>query len=265
LPQPLLTGAIGARSARLAAMVAIALLLCAAEPARPGRIEAMSGTVEIGSGEPPRWRAAQVGNTVAPGDQVRTGVSGRAELRLPSGAARLYEHSLLRIPFPQPQNETDFVELEDGASMFDVIHRGRTFEVRTPEAVAMVKGTRFAVAIDEVGAAVSVYRGLVGVRAPGDAVEREVLVRPGSAALGNADDPFRLRMLGRDDPWESFASGGARPPAPADLKDSDDSGAAGAPGDPGAVGDARDRVSRLSLKSRAVIAERPRRRRLVQG
>jgi hypothetical protein len=246
-------------------MAAIALLLCAAEPARPGRIEAMSGTVEIGSGEPPRWRAAQVGDTVAPGDQVRTGVNGRVELRLPSGAARLYEHSLLRIPFPQPQNETDFVELEDGASMFDVIHRGRTFEVRTPEAVAMVKGTRFAVAIDEVGAAVSVYRGLVGVRAPGDAVEREVLVRPGSAALGNADDPFRLRMLGRDDPWESFASGGARPPAPADLKDSDDSGAAGAPGDPGAVGDARDRVSRLSLKSRAVIAERPRRRRLVQG
>jgi hypothetical protein len=217
-------GTTGGRFARLG-VVALALLLAAADSTDPGRIESMSGTVEIGSGEPPRWRAAQPGDMLAPGDQIRTGANGRAELRLTSGAAHLYEHSLLRIPFPQPQQQADFVELEDGASMFDVLHRGRPFEVRTLEAVAMVKGTRFGVSVDAAGAAVSVYRGLVGVRAPGDALDREVLVRPGSTAFGGADAPFQLRMLGEQDPWESFSSGGPRPPVPAELRRGDDTGA----------------------------------------
>src|SRR5262245_51112464 len=89
-------GACGPAVARVAALSALALMLLA--PTGGPRVERALGPVEIGSGEPPIWRPAHEGDALAPGDAVRTGRDGRAELSLPAGSVRLYGDSVLRIP-----------------------------------------------------------------------------------------------------------------------------------------------------------------------
>ena len=194
-----------------------ALLLLGAGPAQNPKLEIVIGTVVIGTGEPPVWRPAAEGDVLQPGDVVRTGADGRAELRVAAGLVRLYEESTLRLP--QVANTvpgTDSVDLEEGASLFDIIKRrsGRDFEVRTPEAVVMVKGTRFSVSVDTAGAAVSVFRGLVGVRGLAKDATREVLVHEGFTAIGARSVPFTLDLMrARTDAWESWSKKGPRPVA----------------------------------------------------
>src|SRR5262249_30481199 len=182
--------------------------------ARGPRLEQAKGAVEIGRGEPPVWRAAQEGDEIAPGDSVRTGRDGRAELVLPAGRVRLYGDSLLRIlAGAAAARDADGVELERGSSLFDVLHRdGERFEVRTPEVVVSIKGTRFLVVADD-ESEVAVFRGTVGLRQEQDA-EHEMLVREGFAAIGAHGRAFELVWSGAGDPWEAWFDGGP-PRAPA--------------------------------------------------
>ncbi len=171
-----------------------------------GRINEAIGEVERGRGTPPVFEAVKRGDEVAPGDVIRTGRGGRVELVLGAGTVRLYENSLLRVPGDAKAGHE--VELERGRSIFDVLKAKVTdrFEVRTPEVVVSVKGTRFEVDLVGKLAEVAVFRGTVGVRAPDAALELETLVREGFAAMGKADTPFELDLRPRTDPWESWAS-----------------------------------------------------------
>jgi hypothetical protein len=156
--------------------------------------------VELGRGEPPSWQPAAAGDALGAGDRVRTGEDGRAEIALERSTLRLYPNSLLRLP---EASAGEAVLMQRGTSLFDVLRRGESFEVRTPEVVVSVKGTRFAVALGEDDAAsVSVYRGLVGVRADTKGA-RETLVQAGFAAFGR--DSFELTWHGADDPWEGWS------------------------------------------------------------
>ncbi len=190
-----------------------ALLLLGAGPAQNPKLEIVIGTVVIGTGEPPAWRPAAEGDVLQPGDVVRTGADGRAELRVAAGMIRLYEDSTLRLPHADSPG-TDGVDLDEGASIFDILKRrsGRGFEVRTPEAVVMVKGTRFSVSVDAAGAAVSVFRGLVGVRGLAKGATREVLVHEGFTATGARSVPFTLDLIRtRTDSWEGWSKQQPRP------------------------------------------------------
>lgn len=174
--------------------------------AESGRITETMGQVERGRGMPLEFEPVAPGDAVMPGDVIRTGRGGRVELVLGAGTARLYENSLLRVPAdPKSRHQ---MELEQGRSIFDVLKQSvkDRFEVRTPEVVVSVKGTRFEV--DLVGrlAEVAVFHGTVGVRAPDAALELETLVREGFAATGKADVPFELDVRPRTDPWESWAT-----------------------------------------------------------
>ena len=189
-----------------AALAGIALLA----PAWPGaRISLATGSVEIGRGEPPTWKRADEGDALAAGDRIRTGEDGRAEIALESSTVRLYPNSLLRLPEPSEAGKTA-VEMDRGGSLFDVLHRGETFEVHTPEVVVSVKGTRFGVGVEgDESASVAVYRGVVGVR-PGAGDASETLVHEGFAAFGHQN--FELTWHGTgDDPWESWSHGGGLP------------------------------------------------------
>jgi hypothetical protein len=191
-----------------AALAGIALLA----PAWPGaRISLATGSVEIGRGEPPTWKRADEGDALAAGDRIRTGDDGRAEIALEGSTVRLYPNSLLRLP-ETSEPGTTAVEMDRGGSLFDVLHRGETFEVHTPEVVVSVKGTRFGVGVEaDESAAVAVYRGVVGVR-PGAGDASETLVHEGFAAFGHGS--FELTWHGTsDDPWESWGHGGGLPDA----------------------------------------------------
>jgi hypothetical protein len=189
----------------LAVLAALALL----GPVWPGaRLSVSTGTVEIGRGEPPVWKQAEAGDTLAAGDRVRTGEDGRAEVIVAGSTLRVYPNSLLRLPDEATPRE---VGLEKGSSLFDVIHNGEPFEVRTPEVVVSVKGTRFGVEVEGDEAAVSVFRGLVGVHGDG-AGASETLVHAGFSAFGH--DQFELSWHGAEDPWNGWNQGGELPKPP---------------------------------------------------
>jgi hypothetical protein len=189
----------------VAVLAAVAALALVASAWPDARLTVSTGSVETGRGEPPVWKVASAGELLGAGDRIRTGPDGRAEVVLDGATLRVYPNSLLRLPDTSNARE---VEMESGASLFDVKHTGEPFEVRTREVVVSVKGTRFGVALDGEGAAVSVFRGLVGVR--GDAADAgETLVQAGFAARGN--DSFELSWHGNDDAWEAWEHGGSLP------------------------------------------------------
>ena len=199
---------------RLAGSLLVALILAGASLPAAGegpRLATVSGTVEIGSGEPPVWRPAAAGDPLASGDAIRTGHDGRAELALASGSVRLYANSLLRLPAASV-GDSERIRLERGRSLFDVLRRrDGVFEVETREVVVSVKGTRFGV---ETGAGpdqVAVFRGLVGVRGADAGLALETLVREGFAAVGGADRPFELLLNGAPDPWDAWSAGELAP------------------------------------------------------
>ncbi len=247
----------GARSilgrAALAAVIGLALTTGSALAQDGPRLETVIGSVEIGTGEPPVWRPARQGDRLQPGDRLRTGADGRVELVLPTGSARLYEHSILRIPDDWAAARDESVELDRGSSLFDIERRGRSFEVRTPEAIAMVKGTQFSVSVDHAGVAVAVFRGLVGVRSPSAELLHEVLVRPGATAVGGGSLPFTLRWVEqKGDPWESWSRGDSHPELPAKLIDNVAKGASlsGARSEANAAVDRKIKIRDISKKQK---------------
>ena len=178
------------------------LLLAGGASGGEGVVGALAGDVELGRGEPPRWEPASQGVAMAPGDQLRTGRDGRAEVRWMGATIRLYGDSLLRLPVAA--HPATSVELE-GAGLFDVSPRSRgAFEVQTPDVVVSVKGTRFGVGAMAGPAEVWVYRGSVGVR-PRNVQLREVLVREGFRSVGGALAPAELYLLDHEDPWQDWS------------------------------------------------------------
>lgn len=160
----------------------------------------VSGEVEIGSGEPPTWRALSSGDTIAPNERIRTGADGRVEIAMDAGTLRVHENSVLRLP--PPTSAADRVDLERGNSLFDVLRRGgRRFEVHTPTVVVSVKGTRFGVEASDTMGQVAVYRGVVGVREVGADGAIETLVREGFLATGGSGRMIELDVAPEGDPW----------------------------------------------------------------
>lgn len=179
------------------------LLVFTASAVEAAHVVSTQGEVEHGRGEPAVWSALAVEDVLEPGDRVRTGADGRAELRLGRVDVRLYPDSVLRVPAEMtPERDPSAVQLEEGVSLFDVRPAPTPFEVRTPEVVVSVKGTRFSVALGGGSAAVAVYRGSVGVRSLAFESAREVLVREGFAASGAKS--FRLDWVDQADPWDAF-------------------------------------------------------------
>jgi len=201
----------------------LTLALIGLIPALLGASSAMAGTtlgtlagqVEIGSGDPTVWRQARSGEDLEPGDRVRTGSDGRAEIQMSAGTLRIHENSMLRLP--DSATAEDRVELEQGYSLFDILRRMRSrFEVHTPTVVVSVKGTRFGVDVGEAVSEVAVYHGLVGVRDPAADEAIETLVREGFVAVGGGGIPFELDLAPTGDPWRDWSDPTQRPSAAID-------------------------------------------------
>ena len=173
----------------------------------------VTGDVEIGRGSPPIWRAAHAGDAVRAGEMIRTGAASRAELGLgDQRSARLYERSLLRIGAAASGGGVRSVELDAGASLFDLVRRatGLDFDVRTPEIIVSVKGTRFLVSATSGPDYASVFRGEVVLAGEGF---DPTSIHPGFTGARGEVQPTPF-----GDPWESWVESAIAPAVAIELE-----------------------------------------------
>ena len=117
----------------------------AADLKTPGaRLLAASGDVTIQSKE--GGRLGKSGAVLAPGETVSTAAGATAVIELPDGSRlKLRELSRLGVTLPGPKSQVTEAFLAFGSAFAKVTKRlaGQQFNVRTPTAVAAVRGTEF--------------------------------------------------------------------------------------------------------------------------
>lgn len=148
--------------------------------------------------------SVQLRSSLAPGDLITTGATGRAMLT--NGDDYVIVAPSSRLFLPKGQQQSGFTRLvqQVGTMLYKVKHTGVPhFAVDTPMLAAVVKGTRFTVVVDKDRAAVQVTEGVVEVSsAVGNArrlveggmtvyIGRErpgaiIEMKPGAASLPNS-------------------------------------------------------------------------------
>jgi ferric-dicitrate binding protein FerR (iron transport regulator) len=171
----------------------------AAAEAPPWRVTETAGPVRVvHSG---LVLAAARGGQLAAGDIVSTGPGGRAVLVRGREYVIVSPGSRVRLPAAaEPRGFVQMVE-DYGRALFRIERKSTPhFAVRTPYAVALVKGTVFTVEVTEKGSTVTVTEGRVEVSSPFGGDSRMVLA--GNVAVVARDKPgeVRVRPAERTDP-----------------------------------------------------------------
>ena len=157
-----------------AAALAAALSLPAA--AQDATLDKVSGPVHVRPGGSGRFAPAQGGEELIFGDEVKTGPGGLAHLVLKDrGAVLIRENTQLTLQ-GSPSETTLWVPLgEFLVGLKKRLEQGASFKVRTPAAVAAVRGTLFWGRTDE--SRVSTYAGF-GHEVEITARKRSVILKP---------------------------------------------------------------------------------------
>jgi hypothetical protein len=139
-----------------------------------GELVSASGPVEVRPLGQAVWRIGSQRTVLQPGDMVRTGPGGAAEIAFTSGVVRMDENTVIVLPPPQlvPASAGNssglHLFLQGGRALFRVLkdRLQGTFEVITPSIIVGVKGTTFGV---EQGPnlGVVVFEGIVAVSQTG--------------------------------------------------------------------------------------------------
>lgn len=128
------------------------------------KVQFVLGDVKItgGAGE----RAANQGDSVAVSEIITTGKKSVADLLYgKSGVIRINENSHVTVTSIADKSNNDTVMDMNNGKVFLTLTKlkGTGFKVKTPTAVASVRGTSFTVLSDKKGAKLSVVRGTVAV------------------------------------------------------------------------------------------------------
>ena len=130
-----------------------------------------------------------------PGDNIRTGQTGRALLVRGKESILISPNSIIGIPHEKKDGLPTTIIQQAGSILLEVEKRNvKHFEVETPYLAALVKGTRFQVTIDKNDARVDVFRGQVEVS---DFKSGQyALVQPEQAAKVSIQGPGGLSLSG---------------------------------------------------------------------
>lgn len=134
-------------------------------------------------------------STLKPGEYIRTGQTGRAELVHGEESILISPNSVIGISEEKKQGLSTRIIQQAGSILLEVEKRNvKHFEVETPYLAALVKGTQFRISIDENDAHVDVVRGEVEVS---DFKSGQyALVQPGQTAKVSAQGPGGLSLSG---------------------------------------------------------------------
>lgn len=176
----------------LAALAAMLFLAIGAHGAlnyllvEPSSIAAISGDVAVYEAKSGKWAAPQKGFTLAKGDVVEAKKGAFADIAQPGGlfTVRVKENSRIKVAklLSRYIHGTASFDLENGKILasVDKKFKGSRFVVRTPEAIAVSRGTCFIVDVSRPSAEsqgitrLGVFEGIVEVKS---------LFRPGAGAM----------------------------------------------------------------------------------
>ncbi len=151
----------GARSnsaRRLAFFAAMALLFVCARAFSADIsvvLKTAQGKVDTREGETKRWRPAAAGAALAAGWQIKTGPDSEALLLWPKGhAVKIFSLSSMTISSASSDDKSEKTQLDIGKGrIFSKINKlsskDSSFTVKTPTAIAGVRGTEFMIEIQE--------------------------------------------------------------------------------------------------------------------
>ncbi len=116
---------------------------------------AVEGTAEVLPAGSTQWKPAQAGQALQTGDQLRTGARSRATIRLSTlSVMRADELMTMEILPPAASGGQGTLSLKSGRGYFLSRDKPHEFQLRTPTAVAAIRGTEFNLAVAADGATV---------------------------------------------------------------------------------------------------------------
>ena len=132
------------------------------------------------------WVPLAVGSILEPGSEIRTAAA--AEVYLGSGEQTVNVEPNSRIELPLPKRAPATRVMQWFGEVIYEIGKGPPghFEVDTPHLVAVVKGTKFSVTVDDSGSAVEVSEGVVHVTAGRDKGNGTDVTAGGNAAVSKS-------------------------------------------------------------------------------
>ena len=178
---------------RLIAFFALSLLLLAsaarADALAPGAITMTpSGSVEVRMGQE-AWRAVTGPESLAAGSEVRTGVSSTAELSFSDGSRiQLTPGTQFKIDQTDTRETSFSLGLGKIRAAFSGLFSSRV-RIRTPTAVAAVRGTVFEMGADASGSAITMAEGVL-----------EVTDNKGKEAVLTSEETLRIGENGMEKP-----------------------------------------------------------------
>jgi len=168
-------------------------------------LDHLKGIVEVREVGQSVWRTAHLGDALKEGVSIRTALKSEASLVTTRG--HRFKISSLSLFTLTDLNETQtkgFLEKGKVLSKVKPLHDQEKFSIKTPTAICAVRGTEFAVNVQEKGATwVEVYKGIVGVAA-GD---HELAVH-----AGERTSVLEGGILERSQPISSRSAGGDQTP-----------------------------------------------------
>jgi len=156
-------------------------------PAWNARLTSVEGLVTVMPKGETEVVSAAAGMPIGAGDCILTGVKGRVELAL-SAESLIELGPVARLTVANLEERHTFIDLDLG-TLVAKFHwdksLGRRLEIRTPAAVAIVRGTEFGVTVAESGeTSVAVFdEGLVAVRAKDAPSVQETMLEPRQEVL----------------------------------------------------------------------------------
>ncbi len=137
----------------------------------------IQGEVMIMTKSAAKWAPAYKGQRLSIGDKIKTGRSGRAEVKFANSAIfRMRPLSQLEIPSEKDNDgkRVGFLDMKFGKvwSKVKPVGKGESFKVRTPTAVAGIRGTVFTLSVNAITkkSIVAVLEGSIDVAAGGATV-----------------------------------------------------------------------------------------------
>jgi hypothetical protein len=183
-------------------LAAIIILFSVLGASRAAELRSTVGTVEVKKAGSAVWSQGRPKTAVKDGDVVRTGVGSETEIRMDEGhKLTLKEKTTLKVDSGRSPDTRFDLLVGRVRSFVSKLKRQNKFEIKTPVAVASIRGTVFELSVDEQGASrLSVLEGIVSYRdlaGLGQEVQvlkgQSVVIEPGAAPRPAEPLPQELR------------------------------------------------------------------------